>query len=163
MEWAEGARAASTQSWKWRHSLKVRYLVAYFLLKGSPELKGGNLRHPPRAISARATSAYLPRSVAIPRTPALRVGCSGDTHVLGRGRNPLPSAGLLLAVVGQSVRSYSIKGYVQYITSSFNRPSESALAQPLSSLLYEFFSSLPLLYVCESVGDGARPLALDAS
>lgn len=68
---------------------------------------------------------------------------------LGRGRNPLPSFRLLLAVVVQRLQCRSDKDNKRKFVSRFNVPSESAFAQPLSSFSYRsLVVSLPLLYFC---------------
>ena len=59
----------------------------------------------------------------------------------GERKNPLPSVGLLLAEVVQYVRSLRICLVRRVRLPSFSVPSESTLAQPLSTLLSEFISS----------------------
>jgi len=99
----------------------------------------GRLEDPPSDIRPRAFPLWLlaPRllgAVLFLAFPA----CSrvlGHRLLLGRGRNPLPSFGLLLAV---SVGICSIYRFFLFLESatSFLMPSESALAQPLSTFSF---------------------------
>ena len=76
--------------------------------------------------------------------------------VLGRGGNPLPSVGLLLAVVIQHLQYRSDKDNKPESISRFDVPSESTRLKPLSSLLEEFLVSLPLLDFVLQECDGVR-------
>ena len=104
-----------------------------------PSLKGITIRHPPQAFPL---GLLAPRLLGVLHILAFRA-CErvlGQDSCLGRGRNPLPSVGLLLADVIWSIQCFITFFFLLRFVASFNVPSESALAQPLSSFSYPSFS-----------------------
>ena len=99
----------------------------------------------PEGISARAARAYMLGVLLFPARRSAETAARAALMVLGRGRNPLPSVGLLLAVPVQSLQCRADTDDKPTFSARLYRPSESALAQPLSSFSYfALVVSLPL-------------------
>src|SRR3990167_7442913 len=91
-----------------------------------PSLKGITIRHPPQAFPL---GLLAPRLLGVLHILAFRA-CErvlGQDSCLGRGRNPLPSVGLLLADVILSIQCFRKFCYYFLFLSPFSVPSESAL------------------------------------
>jgi len=142
IEWVETGLGRASSKEEAVGKIQIQYWASCHLLSllVVRPAHGVHPRHPPRTFPLGLLAPRLLGCPAFPRLYPRARGRRGQDSCLGRGRNPLPSVGLLLADVSWSIQCFILFHYYFLFLPPFNVPSESALAQPLSS-----FSNLLLV------------------
>jgi hypothetical protein len=118
-----------------KYKIKYKNCLSHFSVY-RPSLKGITIRHPPQAFPLGLLAPRLLGVLLFLAISALRSGGEGRTAVWGEEGILSPaSVSSSQMLFGVFSALYCLDVVLRFVT-SFNVPSESALAQPLSSFSY---------------------------